>query len=208
MHAIIDSPPQKNAKQIKQILCSFNFYRKFIPNVSKHSKCLTNLTRKDVPFVWTDECQRNFQILKDKLLTAPITAFHQFETSDGKMPEFIVSTDASGDALAAILSQIQNGKERLISCIGRNMLPAETRYSTHEKEALAIFYAFKKFDSYLRYAHTTVYTDCSSLKSILKRPGNPVSPRISRYVYALIAYDYDIIYRKRALNHCDVYSRF
>ena len=208
MHAIIDYPPPKNAKQVKQILGSFNFYRKFIPNFSKHSKCLTDLTRKDVPFIWTDECQRNFQILKDKLLTAPITAFPQFETNDGKMPEFIVSTDASGEALAAILSQIQDGKERLISCIGRNMLPAETRYSTHEKEALAIFYAFKKFDSYLRYAHTTVYTDCSSLKSILKRPGNPVSPRIARYVYALTAYDYDIIYRKGALNHCDAYSRF
>ena len=124
------------------------------------------------------------------------------------MPEFIVLTDASGEALAAILSQKQNGNQRLISCIGRNMLPAETRYSTHEKKALAIFYAFKKFDLYLKYAHTTVYTDCSSLKSILKRPGNLVSPRIACYVYALTAYDYDIIYRKGALNHCIACSRF
>ena len=81
------------------------------------------------------------------------------------------------------------------------------RYSTHEKEALAIFYAFKKFDSYLRYAHTTVYTDCSSLSSILKRPGNAVSPRIARYVYALSGYEYDIIYKKGAMNHCDSFSR-
>ena len=141
-------------------------------------------------------------------MTAPITAFPQYETIDGKMPEFIVSTDASGETLAAILSQIQDGNERLISCIGRNILPAETRYSTHEKEALAIFYAFKNFNSYLRYAHTTVYTDCSSLGSILKRLGNPVSLRIVCYIYALTAYNYDIAYRKGTLKHCDSCSRF
>ena len=207
LHAILDYAPPKNAKQVKQILGSFNFYRKFIPNFSKYSKCLTDLTRKNVPFIWTDECQRNFQILKEKLMTAPVTAFPRFTTENGELPKFNVYTDASKEALAAILTQVQDNNERLISCIGRNMLPAEMRYSTHEKEALAIFYAFKKFDSYLRYAHTTVYTDCSSLSSILKRPGNAVSPRIARYVYALTAYEYDIVYRKGAINHCDSFSR-
>ena len=46
LHAILDYAPPKNAKQVKQILGSFNFYRKFIPNFSKYSKCLTDLTRK------------------------------------------------------------------------------------------------------------------------------------------------------------------
>ena len=87
------------------------------------------------------------------------------------------------------------------------MLSAEMRYSTHEKEALAIFYAFKKFDSYLRYAHTTVHTDCSSLSSLLKRPCNAVLPGIARYVDALTAYEYDIVYRKGAIYHCDSFSR-
>ena len=64
------------------------------------------------------------------------------------------------------------------------------RYSTHEKKALAIFYAIKNFYSYLRYAHMILYTDRSSLSSILKRPGNVVSPRIARNVYALTVYEY------------------
>ena len=190
LHAILDYAPPKNAKQVKQILGSFNFYRKFIPNFSKYSKCLTDLTRKNVPFIWADECQRNFQILKEKLMTASVTAFPRFTTENGELPKFNVYTDVSKEALAAILTQVQDNNERLISCIGRNMLPAEMRYSTHEKEALAIFYAFKKFVSYLRYAHTAVHTDCSSLSSILKRPGNAVSPRIARYVYALTVYEY------------------
>ena len=86
MHTILDYLPPKNAKQVKQILGNYNFYKKFIPNFSKYIKCLTDFTRKDVPFVWTDECQRNLQILKDKLLMAPIIAIPQFETNDGKMP--------------------------------------------------------------------------------------------------------------------------
>ena len=125
LHAILEYAPPKNAKQVKQILGSFNFYRKFIPNFSKYSKCLTDLTRKNVPFIWTDECQRNFQILKEKLMTAPVTAFPRFTAEEGGLPKFNVYTDASKEALAAILTQVQDNNERLISCVGRNMLPAE-----------------------------------------------------------------------------------
>ena len=103
LHAILDYAPPKNAKQVKQILGSFNFYRKFISNFSKYSKCLTDLTRKNVSFIWTDECQRNFQILKEKLMTAPVTAFPRFTTENGELPKFNVYTDASKEALAAIL---------------------------------------------------------------------------------------------------------
>ena len=102
--------------------------------------------RKNVPFIWTDECQRNFQILKAKLVTLLVTAFPRFTTENGKLPKFNVYTDASKKALAAILTQVLDNNERLISCISRNVLLAEMRYSTHEKEALAIFYAFTKFD--------------------------------------------------------------
>ena len=90
LHAILDYAPPKNAKQVKQILGSFNFYRKFFPNFSKYSKCLADLTRKNVPFKWTDECQRNFQILKDKLMTATVTAFPRFTTGNGELPKFNV----------------------------------------------------------------------------------------------------------------------
>ena len=104
LHAILDYAPAKNAKQVKQILSSFNLYRNFISNFSKYSKCLTDLTRKNVPFIWTDECQRNFHILKEKIMKAPVTAFPRFTTENGKLPKFNVYTDASKEALAAILT--------------------------------------------------------------------------------------------------------
>ena len=115
LHAILDYALPKNVKQVKQILGSFNFYRKFIPNFSKYSKCLTDFTRKNVPFIWTDECQRNFQILKEKFMTAPVTAFPRFTTENGELPKFNVYTDASKEASAAILTQVQDNNERLIS---------------------------------------------------------------------------------------------
>ena len=199
LQAIKDYPPPKNLKQVRAFVGLCSYYRRFVPNFSKYSSCLTNLTRKDTPFVWSPECQKNFEILKEKLLNYPIVAFPRYDEP------FQIFTDASGSSLSAILTQIQDGHERLISCVGRNVLPAESRYSTHEKESLAIFYAFKKFDSYIRYTHVDVITDCKSLCEILKK--RPVSPRISKWVYYLASYDFDVIYRAGAFNHADGLSR-
>ena len=172
LQAIKDYPSLKNLKQVRAFVGLCSCYRRFVPNFSKYSSCLTNLTRKDTPFVWSSECQKNYEILKEKLLNYPIVAFARYDEP------FQIFTDASGSSLSAILTQIQDGHERLISCVGRNVLPAESRYSTHEKESLAIFYAFKKFDSYIRYIYVDVITGCKSLCEILKK--RPVSPRISK----------------------------
>ena len=169
LQAIRDYPPPKSLKELKGFIGLCNYYRRHINNFSKYSKCLTDLTRKDVPFIWSEECERSFNTLKQKLMSAPTVALPRYDQ------DYTIFTDASGSSLAAVLTQVQDGQERLISCVGRNMLPAETRYSAHEKESLAIFYAFKMFDPYVRYSHTDVYTDCKSLCEILtKRPISPI----------------------------------
>ena len=199
LDAIKHFPTPKNLREVRGFVGMCSFYRRFIPNFSKLSHPLTKLTRKDTPFKWSDECQKSFEILKGKLLEHPIVGYPQYDQP------FILYTDSSGYSLAGVLCQKQGEIERIIACAGRNMLPAETRYSTFEKEALAIFYCFKQFDSYIRYTHVDVVTDCKSLCEILTK--RPVSARISKWTYYLCQYDYSITYRQGAKNHVDALSR-
>ena len=65
-------PAPKNPKEVKQFLGLVGYYRKFIPRFADISRVLTHLTKKDVEFKWTPECEKCFQILKEFLKQAPI----------------------------------------------------------------------------------------------------------------------------------------
>jgi hypothetical protein len=72
VEAIEKMPCPRDVKGICSILGHAGFYRRFIKDFSKISKPLTNLLRKDVPFVFDDDCKEAFETLKKALTTAPI----------------------------------------------------------------------------------------------------------------------------------------
>ena len=93
-------------------------------------------------------------------MTPPIPALHNFEEP------FILYTDASDMAIGGALGQIQNGVEHVIVYWSRQLKPAERKYSTVEREALAAVSAIKDFYLYL-YGHTfTLVTDHHPLTSL------------------------------------------
>lgn len=61
-----------NQKQIKQFLGMAGYYRKFINNFSTIAKPLTQLLKKDQPFIWTDSQENAFLSLKEILSTEPL----------------------------------------------------------------------------------------------------------------------------------------
>ena len=65
-------PSPTTPKEVKQFLGLISYYRKFIPKFSDVARPLTNLTKKDISFEWTPECQMTFQLLKDLLMAEPI----------------------------------------------------------------------------------------------------------------------------------------
>jgi RNase H-like domain found in reverse transcriptase len=69
-----------------------NYYRQFIKNFAKHADPLTNLTRKNVEFLWGEQCERSFQHLKQALTHNPVMA------SFGPELPIIITTDASAYA--------------------------------------------------------------------------------------------------------------
>jgi len=98
---------------------------------------LTKLTKKGEKFNWTAEQQNSFQSLKEKLTTAPVLSYLDFQR------EFLVTTDASD--YAAVLSQGPVGQDRSIAYASRILCKAEQNYNTTEKELLAIVWAVKYF---------------------------------------------------------------
>ena len=88
--------------------------------------------KKDVKFVWTDECQTAFETLKMRLTSAPILAL---PTDEGT---YIIDTDASDSGLGSVLSQRQDGIERVIAYASRTMTKSELHYETTRKELLAV----------------------------------------------------------------------
>ncbi|XP_073049512.1 uncharacterized protein [Primulina eburnea] len=99
IEAIKQWPIPTTVSEVRSFLGLAGYYRRFIANFSKIALSLTNLTRKAVKFEWTSECQHDFQVLKDKLTSAPILAL-PCGTED-----FIVYTDVSKMGLGAVLMQ-------------------------------------------------------------------------------------------------------
>ena len=75
LESIAKMPAAKNPKEVKQFLGLVGYYRKFIPQFADILRVLTHLTKKDVEFKWTPECENCFQILKDFLQKAPILKY-------------------------------------------------------------------------------------------------------------------------------------
>nr|GFA36110.1 reverse transcriptase domain-containing protein [Tanacetum cinerariifolium] len=100
-------------------------------------------SRKNTPFIFSQECVDVFQTLKRKLTQASILI-----APDWDMP-FELMCDASDFAIGAVLGQRQDKHFRPIHYASKTMTEAESKYTTTEKEMLAVVYAFEKFRSYL-----------------------------------------------------------
>jgi hypothetical protein len=103
-------------------------------------KYLHKLTEKGRKFEWTNECQSAFEELKNQLVSSPILAHPDFSKT------FILDTDASNEAIGAVLSQEIDGKERPIAFASRTLTKPERRYCATRKELLAVVF-FVKLDS-------------------------------------------------------------
>ena len=99
-----------------------NYYHRFVEGFAKIASPLNHLTRKDVAFAWSPDCETAFISLKDHLCSPPILAYPDFERP------FHLYTDASQSALGYVLSQTIEGIKHVISYGGHELNLAEKRY--------------------------------------------------------------------------------
>ena len=173
--------------QVRQFLGLCSYYRRFVKGFATIAKPLTELTQKNATLVWTEDCQKAFDNLKQQLLGKNITAYPQ------EKGEYILDTDASDFGIGAVLSQIQNGRERVIAYASRSLNKAERNYCVTDRELLAVRYFTDYFRHYLLGRHFLVRTDHQAIRWLfsLKQPKG----RVARWIEILSTYDFSVEYR-------------
>ncbi|XP_075077059.1 uncharacterized protein LOC142163813 [Nicotiana tabacum] len=131
-------PPPTFVKSIRSFLRHGGFYRRFIKNFSSITKPLTALIAKDVEFVFTVECLRAFELIKEKLVSAPIMV-----TSDLSQT-FEIMCDTSDVVVGAVLGQRKDKMFRPIYYASRTLNDDQVNYTTTEKEFFVVVFAFDK----------------------------------------------------------------
>ncbi|GJZ97178.1 putative nucleotidyltransferase, ribonuclease H [Tanacetum coccineum] len=132
-------PYPTNVKGVRSFLGHAGFYRRFIKDFSMISKPMTQLLMKDAKFDFSDDCKKAFNILKEKLTTAPIII-----SPDWNEP-FELMCDASDFAVGAVLGQRIDGKFKPIYYASKTLNNAQEHYTTTEIKLLA--YLFSKEDT-------------------------------------------------------------
>ncbi|GJR78091.1 hypothetical protein Tco_0148876, partial [Tanacetum coccineum] len=150
------------------------FYRRFIKDFSKISRPLTKPLEKDAPFVFCSECIQAFNLLKEKLVNAPIMV-----APDWNLP-FELMCDASDYAVGVVLGQRREKKFQPIYYVSKTLNEAQQNYTTTEKVLLAIIFSFDKYRSYLVLSKTIMFTDHVALRfpfeSLMYTYGNDEYP--------------------------------
>ena len=197
----IDSwPVPRHKKDVRSFLGTCGYYRRFIVGYSEISRPLSQVASKDATFAWTPECQAAFDQLRRALTSAPILAYPQYD-----LP-FILDTDASAVGAGAILSQVQNGEERVIAYYSKMLSREERNYCVTRRELVAIVKALKHFRPHLYGKEFMVRTDHASLAWLLRIP-HPTG-QLARWIEAMADYKFELVHRKgRVHNNVDGLSR-
>ena len=142
--------------EILSFLGLAGYYKRFIQGFSKIALPLTWLTKKGVKFEWSDDCERSFQELKERLVTTPILTI---PSSSGG---FVVYCNASRQGLGCFL--VQHG--RVMAYASRRLKPYERNYPTHDLELAAVIFALKIWRHFLFGETCEIFTDYKSLKCL------------------------------------------
>ncbi|GKD03610.1 reverse transcriptase domain-containing protein [Tanacetum coccineum] len=143
---------------------------------------------KNKKYIWGENQESAFQLLKQKLCEALILALP--EGND----DFVVYCDASHQGLGAVLMQ----REKVIAYASRQLKPNEENYTTHDLELGAVVFALKIWRHYLYGTKCTVFTDHKSLQHILDQ--KELNMRQRRWLELLADYDCEIRYHPGKAN--------
>jgi transposase InsO family protein len=192
---------KKAVTAVRGFLGTVNWYRKFIPHCADLQQPLIHLTKKNVKFEWTDECQKSFEKLRDALTSAPVL------TIADPNKHYILHTDASDFAMGAVLMQEDSeGNLRVIAYASKTFNDAQKNYDTTDREALAVVWALEHFNTYCEGHKYTLLTDHQAL-SYIKSNKNE-KKRIHRLALKLANYDVQLYYQPGKDNHmADLLSR-
>uniref|UniRef100_A0A0K8UV92 RNA-directed DNA polymerase n=1 Tax=Bactrocera latifrons TaxID=174628 RepID=A0A0K8UV92_BACLA len=164
------------AKELKRFLATLNFYRRFLPNALQHQSSLFamvtgNKKNDNRNLIWTEDAVRHFEACKNQLANCAVLA-HPLPNV-----ELSLWVDASDFAAGAVLNQVVNGDLQPLGFFSRKFSPAETRYSTYDRELTALYLAMRYFRYMVEGRLCHVYTDHKPLTFAFRQQLHKASDR-------------------------------
>nr|GEW88423.1 retrotransposon protein, putative, Ty3-gypsy subclass [Tanacetum cinerariifolium] len=179
---------KKEKLYVKFSKCEFWIPKIFIEGFSKIAKSMMKLTQKGIKFDWGEKEENAFQVIKQKLCSAPILALPEGSK------DFVVYCDASHKVLGAVLMH----REKVIGYASRQLKVHEQNYTTHDLELGSVVFALKIWRHYLYGTKCTMFTDHKRLQHILDQ--KELNTRQRRWLGLLSDYDCDIRYHPGKAN--------
>ena len=200
LDSIKKMPAPTTPKEIKQFLGLVGYYRKFIPRFADIARPMTNLTKQDIPFEWTVQCQAAFELLKEVIITSPILKYP--DPNKG----YTLFTDASKYAWACVLTQEyqheKGGKEykinHPITFASGLFKGSQMNWAALTKEAFAIYSSIKKLSYYLEDADIVLRSDHLPLKKFLQK--NTLNSKVNNWAVEISPYRIKFEYIKGIKN--------
>jgi len=143
-------------------------------------------------FAWREQHQVAFKSLKRALSEAPVLQIPDFSK------EFVLATDASDLAVSAVLQQRVGDGLAPIAYYSRVLTAAEWRYSTYEKECLAVLFGCEKCRSYLEHKEFELFCDNLTLCWLLKKVKDV--GRLGRWILHLAAFKFKVKHTRGTEN--------
>ncbi|KAJ6811857.1 uncharacterized protein M6B38_151055 [Iris pallida] len=194
--AVKSWPTPKSVAEIRSFLGLAGYYRRFVEIFSRIAEPLIRLTRKEKKFNWTEQCQRAFDELKERLISAPVLAL------PSGLGGYEIYSDASGKGLGCVL--MQHG--RVIAYTSRQLKIHERNYPTHDLELAAVVFTLKLWRHYLCGEKIKIYTDHKSLKYVFTQ--KKINMRQRRWLELLKDFDMELEYHPGKANKvADALSR-
>lgn len=193
-------PRPRDKHEVRSFLGLCTYYRRFVEGFANIAAPLHKLTEANNTFTWSQTCENSFRRLKAALCSSPILAYPK------QRGQFILDTDASNIGIGAVLSQVQDGEERVIEYFSKILSKPERNYCVTRKELLAIVKSVDHFHRYLYGREFIIRTDHAALSWLL-RLKNPEG-QVARWMEKLQQYDFKIKHRpgRQHLN-ADALSR-
>ena len=200
--AVRDWETPTTVTEIRSFLGLASYYRRFVPEFSTIASPMTELTKKGQAFEWTDSCDEAFRRLKQKPIESPVLSYPS--RSDGDM--FVLDSDASDTGIGAVLSQIQDGKEKVISYASRMLTVSQRRYCVTYRELLPVVVFVKQFRHYFLGRQFKTWMDHASLRWLFKF--KDAEGMVGRWITYLSTFDFDLEHRRGVLHgNADALSR-
>ena len=151
---IVRLPKPADKKGLQEILGKLNFYHRFVPHAANILRPLHNALKGDYEsFVWTDKLNDAFTFASRPIASSTLLVHPRHAATTR------ITVDASSAAIGASLEQYIDGHWQPLAFCSKNMKPAETRYSSFDRELMAMYLAVRHFRHFIEGRIFHIYTD-------------------------------------------------